>query len=127
MAEYTTITTEQLKQKIEEGEEFVLIDTLGEDSYRKAHLPGATVVDGHADDFVEKAKELVDSKDEEIIVYCSSFSCKLSPACAQKLADAGFTNVIDFEGGLKDWVEHGNQLKGEQIEEVTQSLTADSK
>ncbi len=108
------------------GEEFLLIDTLGEDSYSRAHLPGATVVDGHDDDFTATVEHIADSKDTKIVVYCSSFECKLSPMCARKLADAGFTNVVDYEGGLKDWAEHGFELEGEAVAEVTESLTGGS-
>ncbi len=36
-----TITREELKEKIDRGDDFVLVDTLGEDYYRQSHLPGA--------------------------------------------------------------------------------------
>ena len=36
-----TITREELKEKMDRGDEFVLLETMGEDAYRQMHLPGA--------------------------------------------------------------------------------------
>ena len=36
-----TTTREQLEEKMDRGEDFVLVDTLGEEYYRHSHLPGA--------------------------------------------------------------------------------------
>jgi hypothetical protein len=36
-----TISREDLKEKIDRGEDFVLLEALSEASYRRAHLPGA--------------------------------------------------------------------------------------
>jgi rhodanese-related sulfurtransferase len=36
-----TITREELKAKIDQGEDFFLVDTLEEECYRQSHLPGA--------------------------------------------------------------------------------------
>jgi 3-mercaptopyruvate sulfurtransferase SseA len=36
-----TKTREQLEEKMDRGEDFVLVDTLGEEYYRHSHLPGA--------------------------------------------------------------------------------------
>ena len=112
--EFFVITKEALKKKIDERSDFILIDTLGEASYKRRHLPGAISVDAHQDDFIERIKEIVPDKDKEIIVYCSSFSCQLSPAAARKLHDAGYTNVVDYEGGLGDWEDAGYLLEGEE-------------
>jgi len=107
MEKYFTITREALKKKIEQGSDFVLIDVLGEASYEQRHLPGAISIDAHNEDFVEQVQKRVPDKDKEVVVYCSSFSCQLSPEAARKLAEAGYTNVVDFEGGLADWEEAG--------------------
>ena len=103
MEKFTTITRDILKKKIDEGSDFVLIDVLGERSYAQRHLPGAINIPGGSENFVAEVEKVVSDKSKEIIVYCSSFSCQASPAAAGKLADAGFTNVVDFEGGLADW------------------------
>jgi len=36
-----TISREDLKEKIDRGDDFVLLEVLSETSYNRAHLPGA--------------------------------------------------------------------------------------
>ena len=114
MTKYFSITKEALKKKIDERSDFVLIDTLGAASYTKRHLPGAISIDAHEENFILRMKRQVPDKDQEIIVYCASVSCQLSPHAAQKLVDAGYMNVVDFEGGLQDWEDAGYPFKGEE-------------
>jgi rhodanese-related sulfurtransferase len=61
------ISREELKEKMDRGDEFVLLDVLEEPYYRHSHLPGAInlPVDG-----IERAPEVVTDKDAEIVVYC---------------------------------------------------------
>lgn len=107
MEKFYTITASALKKKMDNGSDFVLIDTLGEASHAKRHLPGAINIDAHRADFIGQVKKLVLDKDTEVVVYCASFSCQLSPMAAGKLIDAEYTNVVDYEGGLTDWQDAG--------------------
>ena len=122
MAEFSTITKEELKQKMDSGEDFILMDVLGSESYDKIHLPGAISIDAHEDDFVEKVEERISDKDKEIVVYCASFDCQLSPTAAKKLTGAGYTNIIDFEGGLKEWAKADYPFEGEDVEETKKNI-----
>ncbi len=97
-----TITREELKAKLDAGEDFTLIDVLGPESYRLHHLPRAINVPVMEIDATRVAGL---PKDKKTIVYCASFQCTASPMAAQKLEELGFTNVIDFEGGIEDWME----------------------
>jgi len=51
--------------------------------------------------------ELNIGKNEEIVTYCASFDCSASKKAAEKLVQAGYTNVSAYEGGIKDWKEGG--------------------
>jgi rhodanese-related sulfurtransferase len=64
-----TITREELKAKMDRGEEFVLLEVLSEDSYRRAHLPGAIRFQD-----VSLAPELLPDRGKQIIAYCSNFN-----------------------------------------------------
>ena len=50
-----------------------------------------------------------------VVVYCSSFTCQFSPLAAHKMAEMGYTEVYDFEGGLADWQEAEYPFEGEGI------------
>lgn len=65
-----TITREDLKRKIDGGEYFRLVETLGEEKYRNAHLPGA--INLPPDRIGEMAPVILPDPDEEIVVYCAS-------------------------------------------------------
>jgi rhodanese-related sulfurtransferase len=62
------ITRDELKAKMDRGEDFVLVDTMAEMYYRHSHLPGA--INLPADEVRERAAEVLPHKDAEIIVYC---------------------------------------------------------
>jgi rhodanese-related sulfurtransferase len=63
-----TISCEELKAKMDRGEDFVLVDTMAEMYYRHSHLPGA--INLAVDEIGERASELLPDKDAEIVVYC---------------------------------------------------------
>jgi len=118
MSNYKEITHEELKKKLDNKEDIAVIDTLGEMSYERAHLPRAVMIDGHEADFVGKVEKMFPDKNKEIVVYCASFSCPLSGASANKLMGVGYKNVSAFEGGLMDWAEAGYDFEGNQAQEM---------
>ena len=63
-----TITREELKAKMDRGDDFVLLEVLGEASYRRAHLPGAMRFQD-----TNRAHELLPDKSAEIVAYCSNY------------------------------------------------------
>ena len=63
------ISRPDLKDKMDRGEEFFLVEALEERFYRHSHLPGAINLPPKA---LERAEELLPDKGAEIIVYCSS-------------------------------------------------------
>ncbi len=62
-----TITREQLEEKMDRGEDFVLVDTLGEEYYRHSHLPGAINLPLEE---IDRAEEVLPDKEAEIVVCC---------------------------------------------------------
>ncbi len=61
------ISREELKEKMDRGEEFFLVDTLEEPYYRHSHLPGAINIPLEE---IERAPEAIPDKGAEIVVYC---------------------------------------------------------
>lgn len=103
-----TITTEELEEMRQNGEEFVLLDVLGEDHFEDGHIPGAVNIP-----LDRLAHEALDSfeKDQRIVVYCKDTDCQASPKAAEKLEKLGFENVLDYEVGLEGWKESGNEVE----------------
>ena len=65
-----TISREDLKANLDREDNFVLVETLSEEQYRHAHLPGA--VNLPPDRVRELASEVLSDKDADVVVYCGS-------------------------------------------------------
>lgn len=57
----------------------------------------------------ETYKNIVKSKNALVVTYCGASKCPLSSMVAGKLRAAGYTNVIEYKGGLADWKKLGNK------------------
>lgn len=64
-----TIDREELKEKIERGDDFLLLEVLGEASYNREHLPGAIRYEGR-----DQVQSLAQDRGSEIVAYCSNFT-----------------------------------------------------
>ena len=65
-----TISRDELKQKLDRGDDFSLVETLGEEKYRHSHLP--TAINIPPDRVAELAPTVLPDKSAEIVVYCAS-------------------------------------------------------
>lgn len=106
------INTKELKQWIDDKKGFVLIDVLPATSYETHHVPTAVNADYKSPDFMQKVAELVPNKNTEVVLYCMSFNCTTSPAAARRLSQAGYTNVVLYDGGLAGWQDNGFAFDG---------------
>jgi rhodanese-related sulfurtransferase len=102
---YTNVPPVDAKQLIDENPDLVIIDV--SPIYAAGHLPGAVnyyLGDGSLD----AALPMLD-KDAMYLVYCHTES--VSREGAQKLVDAGFTNVYRLEGEYDAWVDAGYPIE----------------
>ena len=111
--EIAPLTREELWQKQQRGDRFVLIDALPPMSYAASHLPGAVNVPPEAVD--ERAARTIPSADAEVVVYCSSESCDSSLIVARRLVELGYLNVRHYAGGKSDWMAAGLALAGGRV------------
>jgi len=98
-----TIDYNQLKKMIDAEEDFLLINVLPAQSFKEAHIPGSINIPLEEADFEAQVEEVADDKNKKIVTYCASFDCHASRNAAEKLEKNGFTNVLAYEGGIKEW------------------------
>lgn len=115
------INAKQLKKKIDSGDDFVLVDVLGTESFKWKHIPTSKDID--VDEIEDRAAKELPDKNEEIIVYCASKTCQASPNAARKLEEMGYTNVIDFEDGLAGWQEAGYSFVSKKNNRVSEKCS----
>ena len=99
------ITREELRAKLDRGEEVFLIETLGPKYYEDAHLPGAINIPHTEVDRL--AAEMLPDRSVEVVVYCSNRACQNSPHAARRLVALGYENVNDYAEGKQDWIGAG--------------------
>jgi len=107
------ITREELKRKLDDGEDFVLVDALAPMSYAHSHLPGAINLPPEWVD--ERGPTRIPDLDAEVVVYCTNSTCDASVASAQRLIELGYRNVRHYPGGKQDWKEAGLPLEGGRL------------
>ena len=94
------ITVHELKQKLDNKEDFIFIDVREPMEYEmynlKAKLIPLNTLPNHLD-------ELEDFKNSEIVVHCRSGM--RSATAKQILVNHGFTNVKNLLGGVLAWQE----------------------
>jgi rhodanese-related sulfurtransferase len=107
------ISRESLRQKIESGTDFVLVDALSPMSYATSHLPGA--INLPPDSVDGRAQRRIPDFSTEVVVYCSDATCNSSIQVASRLLELGYENVSHYAEGKNDWVAAGLPLEGGRV------------
>ena len=95
---YKTISSTEAQQMIEDNKDALILDVRTAAEYESGHIPNAVNL-SNEDIQAGKVDSLKD-KSQLIMVYCRSGNRRLQ--AAQKLAELGYTNVVDF-GGIQSW------------------------
>lgn len=93
------ITVQELKQKLENKEQFTLIDVRELYEHTDFNIGGdlAPLQSG----LMEKIEELKTDPDQEIVIYCRSGN--RSGMAKQLFMKSGFTKVRNLLGGMLAW------------------------
>ena len=95
---YKTISSTEAQQMIEDNKDALILDVRTAAEYESGHIPNAVNL-SNEDIQAGKVDSLKD-KSQLIMVYCRSGN--RSRQAAQKLAELGYINVVDF-GGIQSW------------------------
>ena len=101
----TEITAEQLADRQDAGEQYLLLDTRPEESFESWHVEGAKNFpfssDGSlSESDVESVHSMIDGHDEILTICAKGIS---SFHFAEELRDHGFDDVTVVKGGMEDW------------------------
>ena len=92
------LTVQQLKQRIDTGEEVYLLDVREPFEYQIANLGGKLIP---LNDVPRRLAEV--DRDREVIVHCKSGG--RSQAAAEFLRNAGYPRVANLAGGILAWAD----------------------
>ena len=95
---YRQVTTEEAVNIMQTEENYVILDVRTAQECASGHIPGAALLPNETigtEDIL-----LLPDKDQLILVYCRSGN--RSKQAAEKLAQLGYTNIVEF-GGINSW------------------------
>ncbi len=95
---YRQISMDEAISLMETEKDYIILDVRRQDEYNEKHIPGAVLVPNETIG-TQPIPELPD-KEQMILVYCRSGN--RSKQASEKLANMGYTNIIEF-GGIIDW------------------------
>ena len=97
-AVYRQVSAADAAALMESESGYIILDVRTQAEYDQGHIPGAICIPNEtigSDDIPQ-----LPDKGQLILVYCRSGN--RSRQAAQKLADAGYTNIVEF-GGILSW------------------------
>lgn len=109
MKKTKTITAQELKMKIENHEDFILVDVLTSKDYQKLHISGALNIP--LEELETKANQWL-NRNIDVIVYSAGPHCKGAELAQQKLSHMGFRTSM-LEGGLETWEDLQYSIEGD--------------
>ena len=103
------LRVDEVKEKLDKREKFLLIDVREESEWAKDHLPGAIHV---GKGIIERdIEERVPDVNTPLVLYCGGgFRSALA---ADNLQEMGYKNVLSMDGGVRGWREKGFPLTKE--------------
>jgi adenylyltransferase/sulfurtransferase len=99
------VSIEEVKNRMERGENWTLLDVREREEYREGHLEGAFSLPRG---FLEiRVEEAVSDKSTPIIAYCAGGVRSL--IAARTLKEMGYENVVSMSGGYTAWKNAGHK------------------
>jgi rhodanese-related sulfurtransferase len=101
-----SLSIKDFKRKIENGDEFILLDVRSEDEFNAAHLPGALHVERGRIEWI--IPNIIKKTDRTIYVYCQDG--KRSGFATERLLEMGYLNTSHIKEGFEGWVAAGHPI-----------------
>lgn len=116
--EIPEVSVEEVQERGQPGDDFVLLDVRENDEVRTGYIDGSVAIPRGFLEFQVGGK--IPQTDKEVVVYCAGGARSL--LAAQVLRSMGYDNVSSMSGGITRWkdagfpVQRDRQLSAEQLE-----------
>ncbi len=94
-----TITAEELKQRINQGEQIHILDVREPHEYEETNMGAKLIPLGQI--MAGQVDEIEDWRDQELIIHCRS-GMRSMQACMM-LESLGFQKTVNLAGGILAW------------------------
>ena len=102
--EIPEVTVDEVKERQEQGEEFVLLDVRDDDEYRAGYIPNAVHVTRGMLEF--SIDDYAPDSNKKIVVYCAAGMRSL--LAAKSLRELGYEDTESMAGGYRGWSDAGH-------------------
>ena len=92
------VSMDEIKEIMNENTDYIILDARTIEEYNQGHIPNAICIPNETID--ESVITKLPRKGQLILIYCRSGN--RSKQAATKLANLGYTNLVEF-GGIIDW------------------------
>ena len=106
-----TVDVTAFAEKLKATDKAQLLDVRTPEEFSSGHIENATNVNWNGDDFVAKAEKY--DKSKPVFVYCKVGG--RSAQAADKLAELGFKEIYNLDGGIMKWNAAGNTKASDKI------------
>jgi rhodanese-related sulfurtransferase len=86
----------------------IVFEALDRKYYDDGHIPTARILPPKE---IDRVSSIIADREQAIVLYCASASCRNSHQAAAYLEKQGYRNVAVYPGGKADWVEAGLRLE----------------
>ena len=97
---YPLVTKSELKELTTKKSAFI-VDVNSQESFEKAHVPGAILFESHKKDF---SQVLPKDKNTLIVAYCGGPACEAWKKAAEEACKLGYTTIRHYKEGISGWV-----------------------
>ncbi|NLC71847.1 MAG: rhodanese-like domain-containing protein [Desulfuromonadaceae bacterium] len=99
------VAMDEVREMVARGA--VLVDARAEEAYREGHIAGAISLPlaMAVEELIPFTKRVPAAT--PIIVYCSGYGCRDSHELGARLIEAGYGEVLVYEGGFPEWRDQG--------------------
>jgi rhodanese-related sulfurtransferase len=98
------IDTQGLETLLNSQTPFSLVDARSDQYFDGTLIMGAKRLPAESEK-VTIEQSLPDKK-KLVVVYCAGPQCPASKNLAKRLVELGYTNVVDYHGGMQEWIEN---------------------
>ena len=97
-AKYRQISMEEATELMQTEDDYIILDVRTFEEFNAGHIPDAICIPN--EEITDKPIPQLPDKNQLILVYCRSGN--RSKQASLKLANQGYTNIVEF-GGIIDW------------------------
>ena len=110
-SQITEISAQDLKRRLDTGEDLTVVDVREREEFIQGHLPDAVFIPrGYLELQIEQHQP---NRDQPVVIYCAGGV--RSALAARNLKEMGYSNVISLVGGFNGWKNAGLPFKGPTV------------